>query len=74
MYQKGDYEKTLEYIDKASKMVTNDPTIMEHAGDIHEKLKNMDKAHDYYKKSLKLYKDEPSIKRINDKLRLKNEK
>lgn len=74
LYQKGDYEKALEYIDKALKKVTNDPTIMEHAGDIYEKLKNTDKANDSYKKSIELYKDEPSIKRINDKLRLKNEK
>lgn len=67
-YQRGNYDKALEYIKKAIVKVSNDPTIYEHLGDVYEKLKNADKALESYKKSLHLYKDEPSKKRINDKI------
>lgn len=67
-YQRGNYDKALEYIKKAIVKVSNDPTIYEHLGDVYEKLKNADKALESYKKSLPLYKDEPSKKRINDKI------
>lgn len=67
-YQRGNYEKALEYIKKAGIKVVNDPTIFEHLGDVYEKLKNPEKAAEFYKKSLELYKDEPSKSRINNKI------
>lgn len=67
-YQRGEYEKANEYLTRAGSKIVNDPTIFEHLGDINDKLKNIEKASGYYKKSLELYKDEPSKKRITDKI------
>lgn len=67
-YQRGNYEKALEYLTKAGSRVKNDPTIFEHLGDVYTKLKDTEKASENYKKSLELYKDDTSKDRIKDKL------
>jgi tetratricopeptide (TPR) repeat protein len=51
-YQRGNYEKALSILKKASKLVPEDPTILEHVGDAYLKLDDRQNALRYYRKSL----------------------
>jgi tetratricopeptide (TPR) repeat protein len=52
-YQKGEYEKALEYLEKAIGIVPDDPIMLEHLGDAYLKLNDKTNALKFYKKSLK---------------------
>jgi tetratricopeptide (TPR) repeat protein len=51
-YQKGEYQKALEYLEKAAQMVPDDPTILEHTGDTYLKLNLPRKALECYRLAL----------------------
>ncbi|MCU0590324.1 MAG: tetratricopeptide repeat protein [Desulfobacterales bacterium] len=51
-YKKGDYQKALRYLKKASEMVPEDPVILEHVGDAYLKLNDKPNALKYYQKSM----------------------
>jgi tetratricopeptide (TPR) repeat protein len=51
-YKKGEYEKALEYLQKAIGIVPDDPIMLEHLGDTHLKLNDKPNALKFYKKSL----------------------
>jgi tetratricopeptide (TPR) repeat protein len=51
-YKKGDYQKALTYLKKASEIVPEDPVILEHVGDAYLKLNDKPNALKYYQKSL----------------------
>jgi tetratricopeptide (TPR) repeat protein len=63
-YVRKDYEKALEYLLKAEKMIDNDPTLFEHLGDINLALERYDEALKNYRRSLKIKED----KNIRDKM------
>ncbi|MCK5418990.1 MAG: tetratricopeptide repeat protein, partial [Desulfobacterales bacterium] len=52
-YKKGEFEKALEYLQKAIGIVPDDPIMLEHLGDAHLKLNDKTNALKFYKKSLK---------------------
>jgi tetratricopeptide (TPR) repeat protein len=51
-YKKGEYEKALEYLQKAIGIVPDDPIMLEHLGDAYLKLNDKTNALIFYKKSL----------------------
>jgi tetratricopeptide (TPR) repeat protein len=51
-YKKGEYEKALQYLQKAVQMVPDDPIMLEHLGDVYLKLNDKANALKLYKKSL----------------------
>jgi tetratricopeptide (TPR) repeat protein len=52
-YKKGEFEKALQYLQKAVQMVPDDPIMLEHLGDAYLKLNDKLNALKYYKESLK---------------------
>jgi len=51
-YKKGDYQKALHYLKKASEIVPEDPVILEHVGDAYLKLNDKPNALKYYQKAM----------------------
>ena len=51
-YKKGEFEKALEYLQKAIGIVPDDPIMLEHLGDVYLKLNDKTNALKFYKKSL----------------------
>jgi tetratricopeptide (TPR) repeat protein len=52
-YKKGEFEKAVQYLQKAVQMVPDDPIMLEHLGDAYLKLNDKANALKYYNKSLK---------------------
>ena len=52
-YKKGLYEKAVETLERAVKLVPNDPIVLEHLGDADIKINDSKKALEYYNRSLK---------------------
>ena len=65
-FQKGEYEKALEYLEKASSLQPEDPTITEHLGDVYLKNGLQEKALEAYRKALELEHAEPE--KIQEKI------
>jgi tetratricopeptide (TPR) repeat protein len=53
-FKKVDFARALEYLGKAASMVSDDPTILEHAADAYLKTGQADKALELYRKALEL--------------------
>jgi tetratricopeptide (TPR) repeat protein len=51
-YKQGLYSQALEWLMKAVKLIPDDPTILEHLGDLHRSMEHKDKALEYYQRSL----------------------
>jgi tetratricopeptide (TPR) repeat protein len=51
-YKKGEFEKALEYLQKAIEIVPDDPIMLEHVGDAYLMLDDKTNALKFYKKSL----------------------
>jgi tetratricopeptide (TPR) repeat protein len=51
-YKKGDYQKALRFLKKASEIVPEDPVILEHVGDAYLKLNDKPNALKYYQKAM----------------------
>ncbi len=70
-YKKGDYQKALNYLKKASEIVPEDPVILEHVGDAYLKLNDKPNALKYYQKSMA--KREKEKDKDSEKLKEKEE-
>ena len=53
-YKKGQFDKALKYIKKAVELVPDDPIMLEHMGDVYQKLNDKPNALKFYQKSLKI--------------------
>jgi tetratricopeptide (TPR) repeat protein len=50
-FMKGDYQRALKEIQRAANLLPEDPTIVEHVGDVMDKLGRPDKALSYWKRA-----------------------
>jgi tetratricopeptide (TPR) repeat protein len=57
-YARGDYEQALTYLLRAAKQISDDPVILEHLGDVYQKLGKKERAREVYQRSLKLKNEE----------------
>ena len=60
-FQKKEYEKALDYIQKSLSVRTGSAEVAEHLGDVYEKLGRMDEARRAWKSALELDEDNLSI-------------
>jgi tetratricopeptide (TPR) repeat protein len=67
-YQRGDYVRAVEQLEKAVEITVNDPTIIEHLGDAYEKIGRTDRAVARYRDALKHSKEPEQTKRIREKI------
>ena len=67
-YKKGQYQKALQYLQKASELVEDDPVILEHLGDVYLKLNDKAKALEFYRRSLKKSKKEKDKAKLEKKI------
>ena len=73
-FRKGDYKAALAELLRAFQMLSDDPTIAEHIGDVYTALQQQDKAIDYFKKSLSLEKKDDKKKQLEQKIKSLEEK
>lgn len=64
-YQRGQYNEALIHIQKASTLIPDDPTIIEHLGDIALKQNRPEDAVNFWKQS---YKDDPENEVLRNKI------
>jgi tetratricopeptide (TPR) repeat protein len=69
-YQRGDYPRAVEQLERAVELTIDDPTIIEHLGDAYVKIGKPDQALDRYREAVKRSKEEEQLKRIQEKIRL----
>ena len=55
-YKQGNHQKALMLLNKANKQEPNEPTILEHLGDVYFDLKNKRRSRYYYEQSLRILK------------------
>jgi Flp pilus assembly protein TadD len=67
-YQKGDYPRAVEQLERAVELTVDDPTIMEHLADAYEKAGRPDRALTRYRDALKRSKETDQVKRIREKI------
>ncbi|HYJ13999.1 MAG TPA: tetratricopeptide repeat protein, partial [Candidatus Limnocylindria bacterium] len=67
-YQKGDYPRAVEHLERAVELTVDDPTIIEHLGDAYEKAGRVDRAVLRYRESLKHSKEAEQTKRVREKI------
>jgi tetratricopeptide (TPR) repeat protein len=61
-YKKGDLDKALSFIEKASELV-EDPVIYDHLGDIYYERSDKEKAVRFWRKSLEVKPEQTEVKR-----------
>ena len=67
-YQKGDYSKAVEQLERAVGLVIDDPTIIEHLGDAYAKLGKLQQAILHYREAYKNSKEKDQLERIQQKI------
>ncbi|MCH6544667.1 MAG: tetratricopeptide repeat protein, partial [Deltaproteobacteria bacterium] len=67
-YQKGDYGKAVEQLERAVGLVIDDPTIIEHLGDAYAKLGKLQQAILHYREAHKNAKEKDQLERIQQKI------
>ncbi len=70
-FMKGDFTRAVEELEKATKIVGDDPIILEHLGDAYEAAKRYRDALGTYEKSKGLQKENPGLERKIDAARKK---
>jgi tetratricopeptide (TPR) repeat protein len=73
-YQKGDYPRAVEQLERAVEITVDDPAIIEHLADAYDKVGKTDRALARYRESLKKSKENDQIKRIREKIQRLEEK
>lgn len=58
-YQQAEYEKALEDLERAHRLLPEDATVMEHLGDVYDKLGWPGKALEYWRKAMELGPEKP---------------
>jgi Flp pilus assembly protein TadD len=67
-YQRGEYAKAVQQLERAAELVGQDPTVNEHLGDAYDKVgRTMDAARAYYE-ALTHAKEEGQIQRLRTKI------
>ena len=64
-FMQGDVERALKEIQRAANLMPEDPTIVEHLGDVMDKTGKKDRAVGYWKRSFVL---DPDVQRVRDRL------
>ena len=67
-FQKGDYPRAVEQLERAVEITVDDPTIIEHLGDAYEKVGKPDHALPRYRDAVKKSKEDDQIRRIREKI------
>ena len=67
-YQKGDYRRAIEQLEKAVHLVVDDPVIIEHLGDAYLKVGKPGKALRSYRDALKSATEDEQVQRIRSKI------
>jgi tetratricopeptide (TPR) repeat protein len=67
-YQKGDYLRAVEQLERAVEITVEDPTIIEHLADAYDKIGRSDRALARYRDAVKKSKEADQIKRIREKI------
>jgi len=67
-YQKGDYPRAVEQLERAVEITGDDPAIIEHLGDAYEKAGKADRALTRYREALKKSTENEQTKRIREKI------
>ena len=73
-YQKGDYHRAVEQLERAVELTGDDPTIIEHLADAYVKIGKVEWALGRYKEALTGTKEEEQSKRIREKIELLEKK
>lgn len=69
-YQKGDYKKAVEQLERAVNLTGNDPTITEHLGDAYRKMGKTKEAGHEYTDALKKANESDQVARLKDKIQV----
>jgi Flp pilus assembly protein TadD len=69
-YQRGEYGKAVEELERAVELTIDDPTIIEHLADAYEKAGKPDQALLRYREAVRRSKEEEQLRRIQEKIRL----
>ena len=67
-YQRGDYAKAVEHLERAVELVGDDPTVIEHLGDAYEKAGRTMDASQAYREALAHAKEADQIQRLRTKI------
>ncbi|MGH7814769.1 MAG: tetratricopeptide repeat protein [Candidatus Binataceae bacterium] len=67
-YQKGEYRRAVDQLERAVNLTNNDPTITEHLGDAYRKIGKIEAAGHEYRDALANSKEPDQIARLKDKL------
>ena len=67
-YQRGDYHRAVEQLERAVELAGDDPTVAEHLGDAYERGQAPDDALRVYRDALAHAKDEPQVVRLKGKI------
>jgi tetratricopeptide (TPR) repeat protein len=67
-YQRGDYPKAVEHLERAAELVSDDPTVIEHLGDAYEKVGRNKDASQAYTDALQHAKETEQIQRLRTKI------
>jgi len=67
-YQKGEYPKAVEQLERAVEITGDDPTIIEHLADAYEKAGKPDRALARYRDALKRTQETDQSKRVREKI------
>jgi tetratricopeptide (TPR) repeat protein len=67
-YQKGDYPRAVQELERAVEITVDDPAILEHLADAYDKTGKTDSALARYREALKKSKDNEQIKRLQEKI------
>ena len=67
-FKLNDMENAEKYLLEAGKYVRNDPVIDEHLGDLYFKTGNLEKAHDFWMKSVKIGTEAEDVQKVRRKL------
>ncbi|HEY1270041.1 MAG TPA: tetratricopeptide repeat protein [Candidatus Binatia bacterium] len=69
-YQRGDYQRAAENLERASELINDDPVVTEHLGDAYDKLGKTDSALVRYREVVKRSKEEEQLRRVKEKIKL----
>jgi len=69
-FQKGDYQRAVEQLERASEIITDDPVVVEHLADVYDKLGRTEAALVRYRDVVKNSKEQEQQQRVKEKIRL----
>jgi tetratricopeptide (TPR) repeat protein len=67
-YKKGLYQEAVKFLEEASKLAPDDPTILEHLGDAYIKANNPKKGLQHYRKALQKKGEDTDTKALEQKI------